>query len=193
MFTEDYLMRMINQALAALLTAIGLKKAGKFREARQAIDQAVEGLTAMPAGLLDQMDEDSLLSVLTVQDKLDVARLAVLADLYQEQGEILAQLGQGAEGASSSARALRLILEAVLAGEGDLFPELIGKIEARRLAAQNNNLPIQTQLALRDYFQRLLAQDDVSLAVAGTSRALIAAALDALQAGLGQELDPTKR
>lgn len=28
MFTEDYLMRIINQALAALMTAIGLRKAG---------------------------------------------------------------------------------------------------------------------------------------------------------------------
>jgi hypothetical protein len=191
MFTEDYLMRMINLALSALLTAIGLKKAGKYQEARQAIDQAVEGLTAMPANLLDQMDDDSLLSLLTVQDKLDVGRLAVLADLYHEQGEIQLQLGQAAQGASASARALRLILEAVLAGQGDLFPELIGKIEARRQAVQKNELPVQTQLALLDYFQRLLAQDDRSLAAAGTGRERIADALAKLQAQLGPDLKPT--
>jgi hypothetical protein len=191
MFTEDYLMRMINLALSALLTAIGLKKAGKYQEARQAIDQAVEGLTAMPANLLDQMDDDSLLSLLTVQDKLDVGRLAVLADLYHEQGEIQLQLGQAAQGASASARALRLILEAVLAGQGDLFPELIGKIEARRQAVQKNELPVQTQLALLDYFQRLLAQDNRSLAAAGTGRERIADALAKLQAQLGPDLKPT--
>lgn len=187
MFTEDYLMRMINMALAALLTAIGLKKAGKYREALQSIDQAVEGLTGMPANLLDQMDDDSLLSVLTVQDKLDVARLAILADLYHEQGEILLRLSQTAQGTTAGARALRLILEAVLEGEGDLFPELIGKIEARRQVVQTNDLPVQTQLALMDYFQHLLAQDDASLRVAGISRAQIITTLETLRAQCGPD------
>ena len=89
MLTEDYLMRMISQALAALMTAIGLKKSGKYSEALQAIEQAVEQLTTLPASLIDQMDEGSILTMLTTQGQLDIGRLAILADLYQEQGEIL--------------------------------------------------------------------------------------------------------
>ncbi len=189
MFTEDYLMRMINQALAALLSAIGLKKRGKYQEARQAIDQAVEWLTSMPADLVDQMDEESILSMLTAQERLDAARLAVLADLFWEQGEILTQLGQEAQGTSSCARALRFMLEATLAREGDLLPESIAKIEARRLTLQEEALPVETQLALLDYLRRLL-ENEVDLAAAGAARQDIAAQFEELQARLAPYLNP---
>ena len=84
MFTEDYLMRIINQAFAALMIAIGLRKAGKYSEAQQAIQQAIEQLTTLPANLVDQMDDSSILSMLAAQGQLDVGRLAILADIYQE-------------------------------------------------------------------------------------------------------------
>jgi hypothetical protein len=56
MFTEDYLMRIINLAIATLMISIGLKKAGKYSEARQVIQQAIEQLTTLPANIVDQMD-----------------------------------------------------------------------------------------------------------------------------------------
>jgi hypothetical protein len=191
MFTEDYLMRIINQALAALLTAIGLKKRGKYKEARQAVEQAVEWLTGLQAGVVDQMDDDSILSLLTVEERLDVARLAVLADLYWEQGENLLELGEAAPGEAACARALRFTLEAALAGEGDLSPGNVGKIESRRKALREDDLPVETRVALLDFFQRLLEKDDQTLAAAGVDRKPIAAAHKKLQAQLGPYLKPT--
>ena len=44
MLTEDYIMRMINMAIAALLQAIGLRKAGEYNQALQTIDQALEAI-----------------------------------------------------------------------------------------------------------------------------------------------------
>jgi hypothetical protein len=190
MFTEDYLMRIINQALAVLLTAVGLKKAGKHREARQAIDQAIEWLTSMPADLVDQMDDDGILSLLTVQERLDVERLATLADLFWEQGDNLLKLGQAAQGTAACARALRFTLEATLAGEGDLSPENIGKIETRRRALKQDDLPVETRVALLDYFQRLLAKDDGTLTAGGIPRKRAAASLAKLQDELGPYLKP---
>ena len=75
MFTEDYLMRIINQVLAALMAAAGLRKAGRYEEARQAIDQAVEQLTTIPASVADGMDDSTLLSKLVENGSLDVGRL----------------------------------------------------------------------------------------------------------------------
>ena len=57
MLTEDYLMRMINQAIAALLKVAGLKKAGRNQEALEVIEQAFEQLLGLPASLVEQMDE----------------------------------------------------------------------------------------------------------------------------------------
>ncbi len=167
MLTEDYLMRMISQALAALLTAIGLKKAGKYSEALQAIEQAVEHLTTLPFSLIDQMEEAGLLSMLTIQDRLDTGRLAVLADLYQEAGEINSNMNRMAQAESAFARALRLQLEVVLAEEGEPSAENIGKIEYLYNRLKDKDLPVDTLLALSDHFQRLLLIDEQVLSKIG--------------------------
>ena len=185
MFTEDYLMRIINQALAALMTSIGLRKAGKYSEARQAVDQAIEQLTNLPAGLIDEMDDASILSILTTQGQLDLGRLAILADLFQEGGEILINMDQPAQGLFAFARALRFTLEVALADESGSAPENIGKIEALFLRVKSCDLPVETQLALSDYYQRLLEKDDQTLAAGNTSRKQISEALARLQDQLG--------
>ena len=162
MFTEDYLMRIINQALAALMTAIGLRKAGKYSEALQAIQQAIEQLTTLPANLIDQMDDGIILSMLSAQGQLDTGRLAILADLCQEEGEILFKLEQPAQSFISFARALRFTLEVVLTDDDNLSSENIGKVEGLIQRLKGRAFPVDTQLALSDYYHRLLEKDDLS-------------------------------
>jgi hypothetical protein len=185
MLTEDYLMRIINQTLAVLMTAIGLRKAGKYADARQAIQQAMEQLTTLPANLIDQMDDAGVLNLLTVQGRLDVGRLAILADLYQEQGEILLKQDQPAQASSAFARALRFMLEVSLSDAAELSPDAIGKVEALTPRLKTGDLPVDTQLALSDYYLRLLEKDDRSLAAAGVSRQQVSQALARLQDQLG--------
>jgi len=170
MFTEDYLMRIINQALATLMAATGLRKAGKYSEALQAIQQAIEQLTNLPANLFDQLDDDSILGMLVTQGQLDIGRLAILADLYQEQGEILYKLDQSVQGSITFARALRFILEVTMSEAANLSTKNIGKVEVLVQRLKGRALPVETQLALSDYYQRLLEKDDQSLAAGGTSR-----------------------
>ncbi len=181
MFTEDYLMRIINQVLAVLMTAIGLRKAGKYSEARQAVEQAIEQLTGLPASVVDLMEDAALLSVLTANGQLEVGRLALLADLYQEQGEILFGLGQPVQGSVAFARALRLTLEVALFEDANLSTENIGKIEGLLQRLKDRTLPFDAQLALSDYYQRLLEKDDQTLAVAGLSRDQVSRFLAELQ------------
>ncbi len=188
MLTEDYLMRIINQAMAALLKAIGLKKEGKYEEAQQALDQAFEQLFGLPTHVFKQLEDASLLAALTTLGKLDIGRLAVLADLFKEEGEILDLQGRSAAGASSAARALRLYLEVVLAEEINLTPENISKIEALYSKLKKQELPVDTQLALLDYYGRLLDRDEGELASAGTSHRQAAEALSELQDRLGPSL-----
>jgi tetratricopeptide (TPR) repeat protein len=170
MFTEDYLMRIINQVLAALMTAIGLRKAGKYSEARQAVEQAIEQLTVLPANVIDLMEDAALLSMLTFNGQLEVDRLATLADLYQEQGEILFGMGQPVQSSVAFARALRFNLEVALFDDANLSTENTGKIEGLVQRLIDRALPFDTQLALSDYYLRLLEKDDRFLAAAGLSR-----------------------
>ena len=181
MFTEDYLMRIINQAIAVLMSVVGLRKAGKYSEARQMIEQAIQQLTTLSANLIDQMDDASILSMLITSGQLDIGRLAVLGDLYQEEGAIFFELGQPVPGIFAYMRALRFILEVVLADDSQLSPESMAKIEALVQKLKQNPLPIDTQLALSDYYRRLLDKDDQTLAAGGMSRNQIDQALAKLQ------------
>ena len=180
MLTEDYIMRMINQVLALFLQALGLKKAGQFSEALQVFDQAVESLLGLRASLANQLEDRNLLAMLTFQDKLDVDRLLVLADIYREEGEVHALQGQPGQSQFAAQRSLRLYLEAALATGANQSLELVQKIEAQRSRLSAPDLPVETRLALLDYFDRLLASGEDFLAAAGLSRPDLQAALASL-------------
>jgi hypothetical protein len=191
MFTEDYLMRIINQAIAVLMSVVGLRKAGKYSDAQQMIEQAIQQLTGLSASLIDQMGDASILSMLTTNGQLDVGRLAVLGDLYQEEGAIFFELGQPVPGIFASMRALRFILEVVLADDSQLSPESMAKIEALVQKLKQNPLPIDTQLALSDYYRRLLDKDDQTLAAGGMTRKQIDQVLATLQDQIDSSMNTT--
>ena len=170
MLSEDYIMRIINQALAVLMIALGLKKAGQLSEALQTFDQAVESLIGLNARLAKQLDDSLLLEMLTFQGKLDLDRLLVLADIYREQAEVYSMQGQPENSQFAAQRSLRLFLEATLAIKANPDLELIQKIEVLRHKLDPASLPVETRLALLDYLDRLIASDDDFLAAAKLSR-----------------------
>jgi len=180
MLTEDYIMRMINQALTVFLQALGLKKAGKFSEALQVFDQALESLLGLNASVAKQLDDNQVLSMLTFQEKLDVDRLLVLADIYHEEAEVYTFLGQPESSQSTMQSSLRFYLEVILASETNPGLELVQKIEALRHKLTIKSLPVETRLALLDYRDRLLSLDDNSLAATGLSRQDLQASLTSL-------------
>jgi hypothetical protein len=158
MFSEDYVLRMINQAVAALVKILGLKKAGRHEEAHQAIDQALEVLLGLRGDLVRRMDDEGLLAMLNLEDqRVDLERLAVIADLFKEDGEILAAQGYPDEGVTQSARALRFYLEVALGDPLLRGPELAQQIDRLYQALAMENLPLETRFALLDYYERRLA------------------------------------
>lgn len=173
MLTEDYIMRMISQALAVIMTALGLKKAGKYQEALQNFDQAKEVLLGLDARLVDQLEDAALIDRLTSLGTLDVDRVFMLADIYDEEGEIFSLLGHESESVFSFQRSLRLYLEGALSSEASFSLETIQKIEAIRPKLTVESLPAETCLALLDYLDRLLDSGDEFLGLTGISRSRI--------------------
>jgi hypothetical protein len=170
MLSEDYFMRMINQALAVLMTALGFKRAGQLSQALQAFDQAVEGLLGINAHLAKQLDDEALLKMLTFLDELDIERLLVLAEIYREEAEVYAWQGQPERSQVMAQSSLRFYLEAALADEGNPSIELVNKIEVLRTKLEIHALPVETRLALMDHLERLLEAGDDFLEAAGLSR-----------------------
>jgi len=189
MLTEDYIMRMIAQAIAVLLTALGLKRSGRYREALQSFDQAIETLLGLNANLAKQLEDRALLDLLTFQGALDGERVLLLADIYREQAEVFSLTGQPENSRLASQRSLRLYLEAWLAGKTELSVELVHKIETQRRLAGGATMPVETSLGLLDYLERLLQSSDTFLAEAGISRPSLATSFSDLKSNLAHLLD----
>jgi tetratricopeptide (TPR) repeat protein len=188
MLTEDYIMRMISQVLAVIMTALGLKKAGKYREALQSFAQAKEILLGMDANIMDQVDEAAVLDLLTNRGNLDLDRLRLLADIYSEEGEIYHLQGLTDNSQFAYQRGLRLYLEAVLAGDTGMSVELIDKIEVLRHQVNTSLIREETCLALLDYLDRLLNSSDAFLDSAKLSRTHLVAE----HASLSTRCDPNQ-
>jgi hypothetical protein len=152
LFSEDYIMRMIRLATAAMAQIIGLKTGGQYKQALQAIDQALEEVLGLKAGLIRAMDDESLLSALTQQERLDTDRLLILADLFFEEADILRLQDKPAASQASALRAINFYLDVVLDWGPERISEKFDKIEQLVGVLGEQNLPPQTCFALYFYY-----------------------------------------
>ncbi len=110
MSSEDYIIRIIRQAAVVLARIIGLKNAGQYQQARQQIDQALEGLLSRDADLIRLLDDESLYSLLLKEGALDLEILEFIADLFKEEGDIHFLQGQQNSGLAAYLRSLTYYL-----------------------------------------------------------------------------------
>lgn len=151
MLTEDYLMRMLRLAVAALARIAGLKKAGQYQDALDEIERTMEQLFGMRASTLISLDDESLLAALRREGEPDPEQITIVADLFREEGEILSAQKDAQRGAMSSLRALSLYLEAALA-EGQEAPAgLEQKIQTVLQGLSRFELPPDTRYSLFCY------------------------------------------
>ena len=149
-------MRMITQAIAALLKIMGLRQAGQFEQAQEAIDQTLEGLLGLKADLIKRLDDEALLRAVTLNDQVDVRRLEIISDLFCEQGEVYAAQGKMTESRESYRRALFGYLETGLASEsGQMDPELNQKINSLLSILNVENLSEDALWALFCYSEQV--------------------------------------
>lgn len=142
MLTEDYLIKMINLALAALLRILGLKESGSYQEALILIDLTFEQLLGLRASMVKSLDDDRLYYLLTRNDALDIRRLAIIANLFMEEGDIFAAQGRQQESQDDYTRAMRYFLEVSFSQDeseaGEAQPRieyLLEKLDIRSLGS----------------------------------------------------------
>jgi len=155
MLTEDYLMRLINMAISALLRIAGLKTAGKYQQAMQVFDEMLEQLLGMRANIVKELDDEAILDLLTNQDVLDIDRLVIAADLFKEEGDIFMGLSKLSDGTRSYQRALNFYLIALLSGGSEYVAGPDEKIEALVKILKNNELPPDIEYSLYVYNEEI--------------------------------------
>ena len=129
MLTEDYILRQISQLVAILAKVAGLKKAGKYLQASQLIDQTINELTGLEADIVKQFDDRSLINLLTNANGIDVGKLFALADLFKAEGDIFAAQGRQPESQQSYQSALDLFYELSNGSPATLETEVSHRID----------------------------------------------------------------
>ena len=155
MYTEDFILRMINQAVAVLLQIAGFRQAKQYQQAQQAIDQSLEQLLGLRADLLKQLDDDVIFRMLTLQGHLDIERVLVVAELFKAEGDILADQNRMVESQQKYLRALNFYLEANLSDQNISPPtKLVEQVEWLVSQAAILPLPDDVQWSLFNYYER---------------------------------------
>lgn len=154
MLQEDYIIRMIRLAVAALAQIFGLKQLGNYQQAQDLIAVTLTQITGMDGRLLNSLDYNSLLAVLSNRQGLDYDRVLIVADLLKENGEIYTALNQPDEARPYYLRALSLYLEAAL-GPLEYPPdEMSARIDVTLASLNASPLPAENLYPLWFYFEK---------------------------------------
>lgn len=153
MLTEDYFMRMINQVLVVLTQILNHREAGQYQDAQVLINQSPEQLLGVRPGLLKQMDDTSILRLLTTQGELDPDRLDLVAHFYKLEGDLQKDHLKDHEAVLDYQRSLSFYLEISLSGNGRGLYDL-GKIDYLYLTLSGHEYPIEVPYLLFDSYEK---------------------------------------
>lgn len=153
MLTEDYLIRQINLAIAALARILGLKTAGQYQAALFEIDQLLEELIGLRSYMIKSLADEGILAMLAASDGLDTDRLLVVADLIKHEGDIYAQKDYHDESLASYQRALKFYLEVHLNGGPRMLQPPDEQINALMDLLSPAALPIEMVYNLSIYYE----------------------------------------
>ncbi len=127
---QDYILRLIEEMVRVLAAVLGLRKQGRHDEAIAAIESASSSLAGIDLRLFEAIDPGVLAAQMG-----DAARMRIVARLLLERAEVERDRGNGEASAAWRGRAVRLGLEAILAG-GAVDKEV--RAEALALAARDD-------------------------------------------------------
>ncbi len=154
MLTEDYLMRYIRIATAALARILGLKQSLLYTDALFLIDQTLEQLLGLKADLYNSLDDASILALLTEQGATDTDRLVLIADLTREQADIYQSVQEPAQSRWRFYRALNFYLEAQLRGGPERVPSPDNDILELSQQLGFQGMPQEIMFSLYAYFEQ---------------------------------------
>ena len=154
MFRNDYIMRLIEQLGAVLASVLKLGDVGQFQQALAALDQAYHQFFGLDADLINAMDDDYLIEMLSPHGVLDGERALVMANLLLAEGDLYQKQGQIDEAALRHHKSLRLLLAAAAAGAGSRLGDHPAEVETVLATLANHVLPLRTLELLFAYYER---------------------------------------
>ena len=120
MFREDYIRRMLEQAVAAVTAVLGLTRLERYPEALAEVDRSLQRFVGLNLSLVTALPAAELVAMLRWGERLDIGKLVVLAELLQAEGDIYAAQLQTGEAQARYLKSLELLLEVAFDAEPNL-------------------------------------------------------------------------
>lgn len=130
MFTDDHIIRQIAQLVVVLKKIAGLKNAGKYFDAYGIIDQNLEELFGLEAGIIKQFDVDGLAYLVNGLNGVDSKKLIILASLLEAEGDVQAAQQRDMESQQNYRTALDLLDRFSTETTGEMDKDIAAKIRA---------------------------------------------------------------
>jgi hypothetical protein len=209
MMQRDFLMRMVQELVDALLRAGALKRRKEYAAALQTIDDILSRLSGPDSG---DLAFARLLDLSAQAGASAREHMTTIADLLSERGELLELQGRAPEAIPSHALALGLYLETMVTGHvsmeqlekverlisvvppvamaAPILQRLLGYYEARSMFARGEDLLFDwlergeenSKAVITSFYDRLAARTDAELSAGDLPRAEVEEGRRALMA-----------
>lgn len=155
MTQRDYILRMAEMLGRALADILYSREIRDYAAAHELIEEQFRQILGVGAGFIHSVPEDTLLSMLTSFDTLDIEKCLMLAILLKAEGDIYEDQANPDASYYSYLKSLNLFLEVLLyednfksAGNFPEIEDLLNKLEAYEL-------PVRTEQLLFRYFEEI--------------------------------------
>lgn len=154
MIRRDYIMRMIEEFIQALLRIRGLKKDERLADALVLTEEEFKRVTGLDSDAVLRLSETELLAKLIQSEPLHAVRekMLFLTTLLRETGDILTAEGRIKDGRACYLKGLHLLLDSLMRGEADELPEFVPKVD--EFVAALEEMPVQTRALLMEHYER---------------------------------------
>lgn len=108
MLKRDFIMKQIEEMAKALAVILGLRKSGKFNEAREKTDEMLHDFLQSDLAFLSSIPTDELMNKLYHEQKLHEEQVSIVADCFMQEGEMQSEEGNSEKAAEYLIKALTL-------------------------------------------------------------------------------------
>jgi len=156
MIRRDYLLRQMEEFVAAMSKLLGLTKDAQWEEASTVAGGQFKAIAGASADELLRMSDTELLAQL-VQDgptHLLESKIFMLATLFKAQGDVLASQEKFEESGPYYLKGLHLLLDTFARDEMAARPDFVPTIDAFLIALHDTLLPLNTSVMLMRYYEQ---------------------------------------
>jgi hypothetical protein len=157
MIRRDYLLRQIEEFVAAIAKMAVLAKNQQWQEASKVAGSQFQALAGADAAELLKLSGTDLLARVVQGEPTHVVenKIFMLATLFKAQGDVLAGGGQPEESQPYYLKGLHLLLNTFAQSQTSQRPDFLPTVEAFLIGLHDSPLPVETHAMLMRHYEQI--------------------------------------